>query len=276
MHQPLGFVDPDHLDHVCRLRKSLYGLKQAPRAWFQRFAKFIISSGFCGSVCDQSIFVYQSGSETAYLPLDDIILTASTDALLCRFIDLMKREFAMSDLGPLHHFLGINFTRSSSGLFLSQSLCAQDIIACISMTKCNPVSTPVDTDSKLSATYGPAVSDPTLYRSLAGALQYLTFTRPDIAYAVQQVCLFMHDPQMHALKRIIRYLQGTTNHGLMLTGRVVPTLDDRHLIFVSFLVTISSPGPPRAKQQSLYLVLKLNTEESQMQLLRQHGFATFF
>ncbi|KAL4564754.1 hypothetical protein LXL04_028825 [Taraxacum kok-saghyz] len=60
-------------------------------------------------------------------------------------------------------------------------------------------------------------NNPTLYRSLAGALQYLTFTRPDIAYAVQQFCLYMHDPhEPHflALKCILRYIQGTLHHGL--------------------------------------------------------------
>ncbi|XP_026450601.1 uncharacterized protein LOC113350684 [Papaver somniferum] len=133
----------------------------------------------------------------------------------------------MSDLGPLHHFLGITITRSSSGLFLSQSLYAQDIIARASMKKCNSVDTPVDTNAKISVTSGPAIMDPTLYRSLAGALQYLTFTRTDISYAVQQVCLFMHDPRepdMEALKRIIRYLQGTIDHRLFLSVSAISGL----------------------------------------------------
>ena len=63
------------------------------------------------------------------------------------------------------------------------------------------------------------MADASDYRSLAGALQYLTFTRPDIAYAVQQVCLHMHDPRephLVALKRILRYLQGTLDLGLLL------------------------------------------------------------
>ncbi|KAK4366363.1 hypothetical protein RND71_014243 [Anisodus tanguticus] len=79
--------------------------------------------------------------------------------------------------------------------------------------------TPVDSKSKLSANDGAPVSDPTLYRSLTGALQYLTFTRPDITYVVQQVCLFMHDPrEFHfaALKRIIIYVKGTLDFGLHL------------------------------------------------------------
>ena len=93
-----------------------------------------------------------------------------------------------------------------------------DILDRASMSHCKPSSTPVDTHSKLSAD-GVSVADPSQYRSLAGALQYLTFTRPDIAYAVQQVCLYMHDPRephLSALKRILRYLQGTLDLGLHL------------------------------------------------------------
>jgi hypothetical protein len=70
-----------------------------------------------------------------------------------------------------------------------------------------PCSTLVDTQAKLSEATGDPVADPTGYRSLAGALQYLTFTRPDISYAVQQVCLHMHDPRephLAALKRLLR------------------------------------------------------------------------
>lgn len=125
----------------------------------------------------------------------------------------------MSDLGPLSYFLGITVTRTPSHLILSQHKYAKEILERAGMTDCKPVATPVDTQAKLSASSGPPVSDPTLYRSLAGALQYLTFTRPDIAYAVQQVCLFMHDPReshYHALKRILRYIRGTIDHGLHL------------------------------------------------------------
>jgi hypothetical protein len=66
---------------------------------------------------------------------------------------------------------------------------------------------------------GPQVADSSQYCSLAGALQYLTFARSDIAYAVQQICLYMHDPcepHLAALKRILRYLQGTLSLGLTL------------------------------------------------------------
>lgn len=80
------------------------------------------------------------------------------------------------------------------------------------MSNCKPCTTPVDLKSKLAEDGGKPVKSATEYRSLAGALQYLTFTRPDISYAIQQVCLFMHDPRelhLQALKRVIRYIQGT-------------------------------------------------------------------
>jgi hypothetical protein len=62
------------------------------------------------------------------------------------------------------------------------------------MLNCNPIATPIDTKCKISVQGGLPVSDPSLYQSLARALLYLTLTRPDLSYAIQQVCLFVHDP----------------------------------------------------------------------------------
>ena len=95
-------------------------------------------------------------------------------------MSLLATEFAMKDLGPLSYFLGISVQRHSGGLFLSQKTYAEDILERAGMSNCNPVATPVDTNSKLSSTSGDPFDDSTYYRSLAGALQYLTFTRPDI------------------------------------------------------------------------------------------------
>jgi hypothetical protein len=130
----------------------------------------------------------------------------------------------MTDLGDLHHFLGISVTRSSDGLFLSQRQYAADLLQRAGMAECHSTATPVDTHAKLSAVDGAPVADPTQYRSLAGALQYLTLTRPDLAYAVQQVCLFMHDPRephLALLKRVLRYVKGTLSTGLHIgTGAI--------------------------------------------------------
>ena len=94
----------------------------------------------------------------------------------------------MTDLGELHHFLGMHVQRCGSGLLLSQRQYMVDILDRAGMAECKPCSTPVDTNPKLVAD-GPAVQDALDFRSLAGALQNLTFTRPNIAYSVQQVLL---------------------------------------------------------------------------------------
>jgi hypothetical protein len=87
------------------------------------------------------------------------------------------------------------------------------------MVDCKLVSTLVDTQAKVSAEFVPPVADPTQFRRLTGALQYLKFTRPDIAYAIQQVCLHMHDPRephLTTIKRILCYLRGSLDFGLRL------------------------------------------------------------
>uniref|UniRef100_A0ACD5VVJ9 Uncharacterized protein n=1 Tax=Avena sativa TaxID=4498 RepID=A0ACD5VVJ9_AVESA len=128
-------------------------------------------------------------------------------------------EFAMKDLGPLHYFLGIRVRRTPRGFFLSQEQYAEEILQRAGMVQCKTATTPVDTLPKVAADAGAPVADPSEYRSLAGALQYLTMTRPDLAYAVQQVCLHMHDPRdghLAIIKRILRYVRGTTSSGLLL------------------------------------------------------------
>ncbi|XP_022032108.1 uncharacterized mitochondrial protein AtMg00810-like [Helianthus annuus] len=200
MYQPMGFRHKDYPNYVCRLKKSLYGLKQAPRAWDVAF-----------------LLLY----------VDDILLITSSDHLRHRLMNCLASDFAMKDLGPLSFFLGISVTRTKDTMFLSQHAYAQDIIEWAGMRSCNPVSTPVDTHSKLGAAAGEDFDNPTLYRSLAGALQYLTFTHPDISYAVQQVRMHMHAPKTehwNALKRIIRYIQGTSSLGLVLGPSSGPNL----------------------------------------------------
>nr|GEV27964.1 hypothetical protein [Tanacetum cinerariifolium] len=130
MHQPPRFTDSAHSDYVCLIQKSLYGLKQAPRAWFQRFSSYVIRAGFYHSKTDSSLFIFHKGPNTAYLLLyvDDIILTASSTSILQRIIFLLHAEFAMTDLGPLNYFLGISAMRTTSGIFLSQTKYATEIL----------------------------------------------------------------------------------------------------------------------------------------------------
>nr|GEX55657.1 ribonuclease H-like domain-containing protein [Tanacetum cinerariifolium] len=141
-----------------------------------------------------SHFLHHYGTEVAYLLIyvDDIVLTASCTDLLQRIISSLHKDFDMIDLGALNYFLGISVTRDARDMFLSQKKYAMELLE---------------------------LFDSTLYRSLAGGLQYLTFTRPDISYVVQQICLHMHNPRephLAALKRVLRYIRGTLDHGLQL------------------------------------------------------------
>jgi hypothetical protein len=142
--QPTGFTDPAHPNLVCRLHKSLYGLKQAPRAWYSRFATYLATLGFIEAKSDTSLFIFRRGSDTVYLLLyvDDIILTASSTELLRCTISVLQREFAMKDLGQLHHFLGITVERRPDGLFLHQRTYMLDILKRAVMVDCKPCTTP--------------------------------------------------------------------------------------------------------------------------------------
>nr|GEY72061.1 ribonuclease H-like domain-containing protein [Tanacetum cinerariifolium] len=171
-----------------------------------------VKNSFLNGDLSKTIYMHQppgfvdarQGSHVAYLLIyvDDIILTASSPALLQQIIDSLHNEFDMTDLRALNYFLGISVDRNSTGLFLSQKKYALQLLERAHMVDCNPSRTPVDIESKLCPDSVP-VQDPTLYRSLAGG--YL--------------CLYMHDPRephFAALKCILRYVRGTVDFGLQL------------------------------------------------------------
>jgi len=221
MKQPPGFVDSCLPSHVCRLHKSLYGLKQAPRAWYTRLSDFLLSIGFRASKVDTSLFILSDGSNIFYLMMyvDDILLTGSNSAMLHHLIQLLSSEFKLRDLGTVHYFLGIEVQSTGMGLMLRQYKYILDILTRAGMTSYKPVDTPV---SPLKVTILPdnSLSDPTRFHQIMGALQYLTFTRPNICFAVNGVCQFMHAPtdsHWAAVRHILRYLKGTTSYGFHIT-----------------------------------------------------------
>jgi hypothetical protein len=122
--------------------------------------------------------VLHHDSSQAYLLLyvDDIILTANSTTLLNKIISKLHSGLAMTDLGPLQHFLGISVTRNTRGLFLSQEQYATELLGRANMTNCNPCLTPATANSKPSITDGKPMANPTEYRSITGALQYLIIT----------------------------------------------------------------------------------------------------
>ncbi|CAL2277183.1 unnamed protein product [Prunus armeniaca] len=164
MRQPPGFEDSQHPELVCRLAKSLYGLKQTPRAWNAKFT-------------------------------DDIILTGSSPQLVQTVIDDLGAVFDMKDMGRLAYFLGLQVSYDSTGgIFVHHTKYAQELLNKAGMTNCKACPTPCKPHNQVLRTEGQPLTDPTLYRSLVGALQYLTFTMPDLSYYVNTVCEYMTTP----------------------------------------------------------------------------------
>jgi len=221
MNQPPGYDDTSHPSYVCRLDKALYGLKQAPRAWYARLCQRLVSLGFVPSKADTFLFYYNRGGHSLFVLVyvDDIIVASSSQEATAALLRDLQKDFALKDLGELHFFLGIEVKKAPDGLVLSQGRYVTDVLKRSGMDNAKPVDTPLPTSEKLSLTAGDPLGpeDATRYRSLVGALQYLTLTRPDISFSVNRVCQFLYAPttvHWSAVKRILRYVRGTMHHGL--------------------------------------------------------------
>jgi hypothetical protein len=219
MEQPKGFVDKKNPKMVCKLEKAIYGLKQAPRAWFHRLSSYLLDIGFTASLVDTSLFIFIAGNFKVFMLVyvDDIIITGTHPQLITHMIQLLQKEFPVKDLGSLNFFLGIQVTRSSAGLHLCQSKYVNDLLNRTKMTEAKPAKSPCPSGSQLSKLDGDSLLDPFEYRSVVGALQYCTLTRPDIAFSVNQLCQHMHHPtasHWSAVKRVLRFLKNTLDHGL--------------------------------------------------------------
>jgi len=219
MEQPPGHRNSIFPDHVCKLRRALYGLKQAPRAWYDQLRKFLELCGFKNAAADTSLFVLMQGSTIIYVLIyvDDFIITGNNDNRLRHFIGQVCNRFKCRDLGQLSYFLGLEMNVAAGKTTVTQRKYSVDLLTKFGLQDCKPACTPVAPGQQLSIKKGTVLKDPTPYRSLVGALQYLIITRPDIAFAVNQVCKFMHAPtdtHLTAAKRILRYVKRTITSGL--------------------------------------------------------------
>jgi len=182
----------------------------------------LIQFGFVGSKADLSLFVHTNTSSIIYILIyvNDIIITGSNDLVVTDIIQRLHKEFAITDLGPLSFFLGIEVIHDATRLYLTQRIYIVDLLIKSKMDGAKPCSTPISTTVALTATDTEAFDDPTLYRSIFGGLHYLSFTRPDIAFAVHRVSKFMHQPkQSHWIcaKKILRYLKHSISYCLLLS-----------------------------------------------------------
>ncbi|GJZ43462.1 retrovirus-related pol polyprotein from transposon TNT 1-94 [Tanacetum coccineum] len=200
--QPEGFVDPDHLTHVYRLKKALYGLKQAPRAWYDTLSRFLLDNNFSKGAVDPTLFTRKTGKHILLVQIyvDDIIF-ASTDPKA--------------------------FSQNPEGIFINQSKFALEILKKFGMDSCDPVDTPMVDRLKLDEDPLGIPVDQTRFRSMVGSLMYLTASRPDLVFAV---CMCASAKLVHDKKpdltffRVFGALCYPTNDNENL-GKLQPTVD---------------------------------------------------
>ena len=121
MAQPQGFMDTDHLNHVCQFLKAIYGLKQAPQSWYNELKRFFLTSSFLNSTTDTSLFILHRPVVTIYLLVyvDDIIITNNNPSTAQHFITLLSTRFSFKDMGPLTYFFSVEVLSHPHGLILS-------------------------------------------------------------------------------------------------------------------------------------------------------------
>ncbi|KAI5342994.1 hypothetical protein L3X38_010870 [Prunus dulcis] len=217
--QPSGFVIQGSEDKVYKLKRALYGLKQAPRAWYDEINSYFIKTGFYRSPSEATLYTKMSTSGILIVSLyvDDIIYTGSSKEMMAAFKDDTMRQYEMTDLGLLHHFLGLGVLQTDSCIFLHQKKYARTLLDKFGLKDCKSVATPLAVNEKLSKVDGSELADETLYRQMVGSLLYLTATRPDIMFAACLLARFMHNrtkKHMGTAKRVLRYIQGTISYGI--------------------------------------------------------------
>ncbi|KAI9152926.1 hypothetical protein LWI28_003161 [Acer negundo] len=152
VEQPPGYVKKGKEDKVCRLKKALYGLKQAPRAWNMRIDDYFQKNRFEKCPYEHALYMKKEIDRSllyACLYVDDLIFTGNNPAMFEDFKRRMVKEFEMTDIGLMAHFLGIEVVQSEKGIFISQSIYAKEILKKFGMEKCNLVTTPVETGLEL-------------------------------------------------------------------------------------------------------------------------------
>lgn len=153
--------------------------------------------------------------------VDDLIITGNANKLITDIKIKLSQEFKMKDLGEMHYCLGLDVWRDDGRTLVTQRKFTNEVLKRFHMNGCKGVSTPLEQNIKLRSDDGTKEVNGILYRQLLGSLNYLTTTRPGIAYAVSILSQFMakpHESHWIATKMILRYLKGTINFGIEYTN----------------------------------------------------------
>lgn len=149
--------------------------------------------------------------------VDDVILAGNSLTEFSRIKSILDSSFKIKDLGRLKYFLGIEVAHSKEGISLCQRKYCLDLLLDSGFLGSKPAKTPLDPAVKLHQDSAKLYEDVPSYRRLIGKLLYLTTTRPDISFAVQQLSQFLNKPTIthyHSACQVLRYLKGNPGKGL--------------------------------------------------------------
>ncbi|UYV76700.1 hypothetical protein LAZ67_14001823 [Cordylochernes scorpioides] len=220
VRQTENFVSRKYPERVCRLKKAIYGLKQAGIVWHERLDNELKYLGLKQIQSDNCVYIkHHEGILLVAIYVDDLIIAAEREDTLKSFKESIKRIFKIKDLGGINCCLGIRIQMKEDGsISIDQERYIEELLAKYRMKEAKPISTPMDSNSKLTKISSiEGENEPVKkveYQSLIGSLIYLSVsTRPDIAYAVSALGQFSNDPRRqhwNAAKRVLRYLKGTS------------------------------------------------------------------
>lgn len=210
---------------VWKLNKALYGLKQAPKAWNEKFTSVMVSEGFDVSEVDPCLYMRGTGAAKSFVlvHVDDSGILAK-DGEDENILKMLQKHFDIKDLGMMNFFVGQEAEEIPDlGILLKQPQYAKSVLLRAGMWDCKPKQTPMETRHMLGKTSGELLKEDdtrkSLYGEIVGSLLYLsTHTRPDLSYPVGVLSRFVSQPtdvHFNALKRVLRYLRGTWDHGLL-------------------------------------------------------------
>jgi transposase InsO family protein len=207
---------------VCFLKKSLYGLRQAGRSWYLKLDETLRHSGAVPTAADPCLFQIGSGEDATLIAIyvDDILIASRNQRKIAEISKVLSSKFEIKDLGDASFCLGVEFGRVDGRVTLHQRGYIKDMLARFGMSECKPVATPVEPGTKLIKKQRQSNEELRFpYRELLGSLTYLsTTTRPDISFAVSHLGQFNNcygEDHWTAAKRVLRYLKGTVDLGLV-------------------------------------------------------------
>ncbi|XP_022041556.1 uncharacterized mitochondrial protein AtMg00810-like [Helianthus annuus] len=224
MSPPPGMELPSN--QVLQLKKSLYGLKQASRQWHGKLSSVLKTKGYVRSQNDYSLFSKSMGSSTVHIAIyvDDILVTGDNIYEIDSLKAFLHTTFQIKDLGFLNYFLGIEVLHHSHGTIMTQRKYASDLLKDFLVEDLISTNCPLPPHLQLKVNDGVLLRDPLLYRQLVGKLNYLTHTRPDLAFAVQFLSQFMQTPRIphwQAALHTLAYVKGTISQGLFFNNSSV-------------------------------------------------------